>query len=68
MKLASFTGLPAIDAGQRIEIGVERCQLHAGSLGVSQGQGVDKAKPRNICPNFESAQNRALVWMTEPAE
>src|SRR5215212_6362276 len=68
VRLISITGLPANDPRQPIKIRVKGCQLHAGSLGVCQGQGIDEAEPWNTCPNLQSAQDCTLFWMTKPTE
>ena len=57
LRLISVTGLPAIDSRQRIEIGIECCQPHAGSLGVSRRERINETEARPICPEIKGAQD-----------
>ena len=66
MKLASFTGLPAIDPGQHIEIGIESCQPHTGSLGICRRERINEPKARPMSPYFEGSQDGGLLAVAEP--
>ena len=57
VRLITLTGLPAVDSGQRVEIGVKGCQSHTGSLGVRRGERIDETKARPIRPEIKGAQD-----------
>ena len=57
VRLITLTGLPAVDSGQRIEIGVKSCQSYTGSLGVRRGKRIDETKARLIRPEIKGTQD-----------
>lgn len=57
VRLIVLTGLPAVDSGQRIKIGIKCCQLHAGSLRVRRGERIDETKTRPIRPVIKGAED-----------
>ena len=66
LMLVSLTGLPAIDPGKAVEIGIERCQSHSRGLDASRSERIDETKARRLVQKSR-ALKRELLTVHEPA-